>query len=120
MLVINNGNSNGFCGCDNLRRLTAGFAAITAAFSCHVLVLFLVFFFFVGGGSGRGPPPSLDAGAGALEAPPSSCPPPPPPPRARPDDWLRVTVAVAYRRLGPISSISSSIEVRFSPSFVSY
>src|SRR4051812_20829715 len=71
---------------------------------------------------------SEDAGGvdqGSLAPPPEKPPPPPPPPPPNPPPpppslrAARVTLAVAYRREGPISSTSSSMTVRFSPSFVS-
>src|SRR3954471_11654925 len=69
---------------------------------------------------------SEDAGGvdqGSLAPPPEKPPPPPPPPNPPPPPpslrAARVTLAVAYRRLGPTSSTSSSTTVRFSPSFVS-
>src|SRR4051812_22552905 len=62
------------------------------------------------------PPPWGAAGWLAHgSSPPPPKPPPPPLPRV-----TRVTLAVAYFRLGPTSSTSSSMTVRFSPSRVSY
>src|SRR5690606_30766261 len=78
------------------------------------------------GGSSEKPPPPPAGGAlphgssagapapAGAAAPPPPNPPPPPPPRL-----TLLTLAVAYRRDGPISSTSSSTTVRFSPSLVS-
>src|SRR3954447_19715040 len=64
------------------------------------------------------PPPPPPWGATGWLAHGSSPPPPKPPPPPLPR-VTRVTLAVAYFRLGPTSSTSSSMTVRFSPSRVS-
>src|SRR3954470_4724914 len=74
---------------------------------------------FQKGGSSVGP---AGGDPGSLPPlPPPKPPPPPPPPKPPPPSprAARVTLAVAYRREGPISSTSSSTTVRFSPSLVS-
>src|SRR3954449_7439153 len=74
------------------------------------------------GGSSDGP---AGVAQGSLDPPPppeEPKPPPPPPPEKPPPPSPRealVTFAVAYRSEGPISSTSSSMTVRFSPSLVS-
>src|SRR5918997_4947514 len=75
------------------------------------------------GGSSEGPA-GVDQGSLAPPPPPPKPPPPlPPPPKPPPPPpsprAARVTLAVAYRSEGPISSTSSSMTVRFSPSLVS-
>src|ERR1700749_2255524 len=84
------------------------------------------------GGSSSPPPNDPDAGAlphgssaGAPRWLAGAAPggaPPPPPPKPPPPPPLRLallTLAVAYRSEGPISSTSTSTTVRFSPSRVS-
>src|ERR1700712_3753124 len=82
------------------------------------------------GGSSEYPPPAGGAephgsSAGALgPRPPEALgaepdPPNPPPPPGSGPRFGGFTFPVAYRRDGPISSTSSSMTVRFSPSFVS-
>src|SRR3954451_25258308 len=75
------------------------------------------------GGSSDGPA-GVDHGSLAPPPPPPPLPPKPPqpPPPLKPPPSpreARVTLAVAYRSEGPISSTSSSMTVRFSPSLVS-
>src|SRR6185369_14773368 len=65
-------------------------------------------------------PPVLGAGEGARPPPPPAPPPPPPPPPPSPPRRsFLLTVAVAHRRLGAISSATISTTERFSPCSVS-
>src|SRR5262245_57394398 len=70
------------------------------------------------------PPAGVALAHGSSKLPPPPAPPvPPPEPKPPPPELLRdifCTFAVAYRSEGPISSTSSSMTVRFSPSRVSY
>src|SRR5690606_22278216 len=76
-----------------------------------------------GGFRSAAPQNGGSAGCWALPAPagvdPQGSPPEGWPPNPLPPRLTLFTFAVAYRRLGPISSTASSMTVRFSPSLVS-